>query len=655
MFKKLTLLFVLLISMFSTSLKSQHTEPFRPGEFLIQLQQANDIHAIESAFQKRGLAAVETISERFHIYLLTFNNKALDQQLMLHDLKSEKTVINAQSNHTLSLREGDELDSIPDDPNFNSQWSLQNTGQGGGTIDADIDATDAWTITHGGLTVLGDTIVVAVVDGGTDKDHEDLDFKHNWDEIPANNIDDDNNGYIDDVMGWNAYSNTGYMPDHSHGAHVCGIIGAMGNNGIGVTGVNWNMKVLPIAGSSTSEATVVKALSYIYTVRARYDSTNGQEGAFVVSQNNSFGIDQGNPDNYPIWEAMYDSLGRLGVMSAAATANASWDIDVVGDVPTAFATDYMVAVTNTTRADKLYTAGYGDTAIDLGAPGTAILSTILNNGYGTKTGTSMATPHVAGAVALILAAADSTFIADYKANPAEKILMIKNYLLQGVDTLPTLMGKTVSGGRLNVYNSIELLLNRPILTANPSLLHEEIAPNSTIQSDLSLSNTGNDTLTYKLTIPEDAPWLSLSADSGVLAPGHSDLIMVTFDDNGMDTGLYVTQIHATTDAAGSKDIPVYMHVTNFVSVGNTIDNSNPVIVSPNPFSRQAKISFMLNRSTGVTFSVYNLQGKRLYQKTRLMLPGVNAFYWDSDGVPKGLYFYQIETSSWSKSGRLVKK
>ena len=655
MFKNLLVICTLFISMLGASLKSQNAEPYRPGEFLIQLKQSNDIQTIENRFHNKGLVTVETISKRFKIYLLTFNNKSLNQQSLLKELKSEKTVINAQSNHTLSLREGNELDSIPDDPNFSSQWSLQNTGQNGGTIDADIDATDAWAITHGGLTVLGDTIVVAVVDGGTDKDHEDLAFKYNRDEIPANGIDDDNNGYIDDVMGWNAYSNTGYMPDHSHGAHVCGIIGAVGDNGIGVTGVNWNVKVLPIAGSSSSEATVVKALSYIYTVRARYDSTNGQMGAFVVSQNNSFGIDQGNPDNYPIWEAMYDSLGRLGVMSAAATANAFWDIDVVGDVPTGFTTDYMVAVTNTTRADKLYTAGYGDTAIDLGAPGTAILSTILNNGYGTKTGTSMATPHVAGAIALILAAADSTFIADYKTNPGEKILMIKDYLLRGVDTLPTLMGKTVSGGRLNVYNSIELLLNRPILTVNPSLLHEEIAPNSTIQSDLTLSNTGHDTLVYKLTIPEDAPWLTLSADSGLLVPGNSDLIMVTFDDNGLDTGLYVTNIHATTDAAGSKDIPVYMHVTNYVSVSSMAGEVKSVVVSPNPFSNRAKISFSLKETKVVTFSVYNMQGKSIYHKVKRMLPGVNAFYWHGENVPQGIYFYCLATSDWSKSGRLVKK
>lgn len=654
MIKNLIITLIIFISFAEATLKSQNTEQIRQGEYLIQLKQENDLQVIKHHFNNSGLTKIETLSKRFNIFLLVFNNNTLNQQAVLVELKSEKSVINVQYNHYLELRGVDDLDSIPDDPNFDDQWGLQNTGQNGGTLDADIDATDAWAITHGGLTVLGDTIVVAVVDGGTDKDHEDLSFKHNWAEIPNNNIDDDNNGYIDDVMGWNAYSNNGYMPDHSHGAHVCGIIGAVGNNGIGVTGVNWNIKVLPIAGSSNSEATVVKALSYIYTVREQYDNSNGQEGAFVVSQNNSFGIDQGNPDNYPIWEAMYDSLGKIGVMSVAATANASWDIDVVGDVPTGFTTDYMVAVTNTTRADKLYTAGYGDTTIDLGSPGTTILSTILNNGYGTKTGTSMATPHVAGSIALMLAAADSTFVADYKTNPAEKILMIKNYLLQGVDTLPTLIGKTVSEGRLNVYKSIELLLNRPILTLNPTLLHEEIAPNSIIQTDLVLSNIGNDTLSYKLTIPNIAPWLTLSSDTGMLAPGNSIPIVVTFNSNGMDTALYTSNIHVETDAAGSKNISVYMHVTNFVSVNNLVGNSKHVMVLPNPFHSRTKITFNTNQTEDVTLSVFTVQGKQIYLTSKTIHPGTGTFYLNKISLPAGVYFYHLSAKHWYATGRLIK-
>ena len=200
---------------------------------------------------------------------------------------------------------------------------------------------DAWdNYTTGGTSALGDEIVIAIIDDGFDLDHEDLNFWQNDNEIP-NGVDDDNNGYIDDFEGWNAYNQTGNIPADDHGTHVSGIAAALGNNGKGISGVNWNTQVMPIAGSSDNEAIVIEAYSYVLEMCARYNETNGQEGAFVVVTNASFGVNQGDPDDFPIWCGLYDELGSEGILNCAATANHNWNIDQVGDVPTACTSNFL--------------------------------------------------------------------------------------------------------------------------------------------------------------------------------------------------------------------------------------------------------------------------------------------------------------------------
>lgn len=148
---------------------------------------------------------------------------------------------------------------------------------------------------------------------------------------------------------------------------------------------------------------------------------------------------------------MYDTLGSVGILSCAATANANWDIDVVGDVPTGCSSEYLISVTNTTHTDAKYAnAAYGLTTIDLGAPGTSIMSTIPNNEYTSYTGTSMASSHVAGVVALMFSRADEATINEYKNDPGSKALLFKEWLLASVDPIAALQGITVTGGRLNV-------------------------------------------------------------------------------------------------------------------------------------------------------------------------------------------------------------
>lgn len=437
-----------------------------PHQLLVQLNYNEDMTYVAKKLSDMGLSldAYKNISPSFKIWELTFASN-VNEADALGKAKQIAGVAKAQYNHYLQERV-----TIPNDAQFGVMWDMDNTGQSGGTVDADIDATDAWDITTGGVTSTGDTIVVAVIDGGFFLAHQDLNFWKNNQEIAANGIDDDNNGYIDDVNGWNAYNNNGTITSSSHGTHVSGTVGARGNNTVGVTGVNWGVKVMAVQGSSGTESTVVAAYTYVFDNRKLYNQTGGQKGAFVVSTNSSFGVDLGNPANYPIWCAMYDSLGAVGILSAAATANQNYNIDTQGDIPTACASNYMIAVTNTTRFDvKTTNAGYGLTTIDLGSPGTTIMSTYPNNAYQAISGTSMATPHVAGTVALMYAAACPELIYYYKNHPDVIALQMKDYMLDSVDVLTALQGLTVTGGRLNAFKALQAVqtYNCAALGENP--------------------------------------------------------------------------------------------------------------------------------------------------------------------------------------------
>lgn len=437
-----------------------------PGELIVMLESNVSAQSVANSFTFANLRVKEPLVEWMNIWLFEFDYGRVSQQVMLSEIRKHPGVSIAQSNHYITERSFSPL-IIPNDTRFGEQWALNNTGQTGGTVDADIDAPEAWNIATGGLTATGDSIVVAIVDGGFYLTHPDLKFWINYAEIPNNNIDDDNNGYIDDYYGWNAINNNGTITGNTHGSHCSGIAGALGNNNLGVSGVNWNIKIMAVIGSSSNEAVVVRAYGYVLKQRKIYDQTNGVRGAFVVSTNSSFGVDYGQPANYPLWCAFYDSLGNAGILSACATANLNINIDSLGDIPTACPSNWMVSVTNTRHDDtKNPGAAWGHNTIDLGAPGTSILSTTTAGVYALMTGTSMATPHVAGAIALMYAGASSQFIQAYKLNPGSISLIVKQRLLASVDTIPALTNITVSNGRLNIYKAL-VLMQLPV--SNPKI------------------------------------------------------------------------------------------------------------------------------------------------------------------------------------------
>ncbi len=433
------------------------------GDILVQLKTKKDIHSLVDEFQlfqgeTSQIEIKKSVVPDMNIWLLHIDYVNVDEIVFLENIKRHSSVLNAQFNHFTNLRS-----TIPNDPDFINQWQYLNDGTNGAIADADIDADLAWDIATGGVTTNGDTIVICVIDAGIDHDHEDLieNIWMNHAEIPGNGLDDDNNGFTDDYRGWNSFSMTdNVFNNDDHGTSVAGIIGAKGNNNIGIAGVNWNIKTMVVIGGSGMEDEVLTSYSYPLSHRKKYNETNGTEGAFVVATNASWGVDQGMASDYPLWCAFYDSLGHHGILNCGATANDNFNVEIEGDMPTTCTSDFLISVTNTNSSDlKFSDAGYGATSIDLGAPGALTWAIEPDNNYGLFGGTSASTPHVTGAIGLLYSAPCSNLPALALNDPPAAALLVRSYILDGVDPNVSLDGITSTGGRLNVNNSIQMLMD----------------------------------------------------------------------------------------------------------------------------------------------------------------------------------------------------
>jgi len=317
---------------------------------------------------------------------------------------------------------------LADDPSFvdGSLWGLRNTGQAGGTAGADISAVEAWDIRNDASNV-----VVAVIDTGVRMTHEDLaaNLWTNPGEIAGNGIDDDGNGVIDDVHGFDAIDGGGAPDDaDGHGTHVAGTVGAAGNNATGVTGVAWQVQLMPVRFLGANGGFLSDAIEGIAYAR--------NNGATIL--NNSWG---GGGFSTTLRNAIAE-LAADDILFVAAAGNDGVDADLTPGYPAAYELDHIVSVAASDRNDnRAGFSNFGAESVDLAAPGASIRST-FNGGdasYASLSGTSMASPQVAGAAALLRAAF-----------PGEDALSIKARLLETVDPTADFLTTTVSGGRLNL-------------------------------------------------------------------------------------------------------------------------------------------------------------------------------------------------------------
>ncbi len=429
------------------------------GDVLVQLKYGDDIRPVLQQLETfngkpTNIKLVKNASAPLRIWLLNFDWTTIDENAFLENVRSIRGVEMAQFNHFISLRE-----TTPNDPIFNSQWQWVNNGQGGGTPDADVDADLAWDITTGGTTTTGHDIVVCVVEG-TNRNHTDLqgNLWVNNSEIPGNGMDDDNNGYVDDYNGWNIGSNSDNIPSQSHGTQVSGMIGAKGDNGLFASGINWDVKIMHVEFGGITESNVVESYTYPLLQRRRFNQTGGQEGAFVVATNSSWGIDFGDPASSPLWCAFYDSLGVEGILSCGSTANNNVNIDQVLDLPTACTSEFLISVTASNNKDQRTFSGYGTTHVDVAAPGESIVTLSTNGGPSTTSGTSFASPLTAGIIALMYSAPCSSLGDLSLADPAAAAMLVRDALYAGVDVKPNLVNEVKFGGRVNAFNSLNILL-----------------------------------------------------------------------------------------------------------------------------------------------------------------------------------------------------
>lgn len=342
-------------------------------------------------------------------------------------LRANPDVAYAQPNYRYQLTE------VPDDPRLGELWGLHNTGQQGGVVDADIDAPEAWSFTPGSRGV-----VIGVVDSGVDYTHPDLaaNMWTNPGEIAGNGLDDDGNGFVDDVHGVDVFAGDGDpMDDDGHGTHCAGSIGAVGGNGVGVSGVNQQVSIMALR-FGLDDDNAIAAIDYALAQRAA--------GVNLRVLSNSWG---GDGESQALREAIA-AAGAADILFVAGAGNGSGtNIDNQPFFPASYDLPNVVSVAATTRFDTLASfSNIGPMSVDLGAPGQAILSTQPGQRYRVASGTSMATPHVAGAAALALSLDGSLDNAELKA-----------LLLDTGDPLPALEGGTVSGRRLNAGAMLEAL------------------------------------------------------------------------------------------------------------------------------------------------------------------------------------------------------
>ncbi len=467
-----------------------------PGEILVKFRPAARTVDRESARSQARVQSRQQFRTGAEHWILEPGESTEEA---LARLRSDPNVLYAEPNYLVAAFR------TPNDPRYGEQYGLRNVGQSGGTAGADIRAESAWDVTTGSPSV-----VVAVIDTGCDYTHPDLaaNIWSNPGEIAGNGVDDDGNGFIDDVRGWDFVNHDNDpMDDAGHGTHVSGTIGAVSDNGLGVAGVAWQVRLMPLkflgAGGSGTTADAIAAIEYATLMHADIMSNSWGGGGFSQA----------------LLEAI-QAADAADILFVAAAGNNASNTDAFTVYPAGYDVPNILSVAATDRNDQLAGfSNFGVATVDLGAPGVDVLSTMRGASYGLLSGTSMATPHVSGVAALVRALA-----------PGIDVPHLRQHLLDTVDPVPALSGKVASGGRLNAFRAV----------ASP----DEIPPGPIV--DLAVSESTSNALRVTWTATGD------DGESGTAAAYDLRYSTAPIDASNVDTAPRATGLPVPA-AAGSAE------------------------------------------------------------------------------------------------------
>ncbi|MFN8586436.1 MAG: S8 family serine peptidase [Candidatus Eisenbacteria bacterium] len=490
-----TVLVATLLAVVAVRAEAARVEPI-PGQVIVKYRAG--VGAGKRAQALARVPQVQRLREFSFIRAELVKSSTLDTEQMLAALRLDPNVEYAEPNYRITL------DVIPNDTRFAELYGMRNTGQTGGTAGADIRATSAWDVFTG-----DPNLKVGIIDTGIDYNHPDLaaNVWTNPGEIAGNGIDDDGNGYVDDVHGYDVVNNDGDpMDDNGHGSHCAGTIAGHGNNALGVTGVCWRasligIKFLNASGSGSTEGAIA-GVQYAIAVGAKLTSNSWGGGGFS--------------------QALLDAInaaGNAGQLFIAAAGNSGTDNDTSPHYPSSYDSPYVVAVAATDDHDALASFScFGATSVDIGAPGVDILSCQPGGGYQLLSGTSMATPHVSGAAALL-----------WGRFPSATNLQIRQLLLTKADPIPALANKCVTGARLNVFLAL----------ADP----DSIAPGTV--SDLATVTPGSTTM--------GLAWTATGDDGGTGRASRYDIRWSTSPITEANFGAATAVTGPTPQVAGSAE------------------------------------------------------------------------------------------------------